>query len=675
MRLIHALAREAPLMLVIDDAHQAKPGLIELLHDVTRLRDAPALIVCVTRHELFASRPAWAQHVLELGPLSETAAATLLEAIAGEHLDADDERRIAHAASGNPLFLEQLVAYVDEHRSGDSLPPALHALLAARLDRLDTVERSALTVGAVAGDTFARAAIPALAGVTRAEFEQACERLVRRDLLFPAGDSLRFRHALVREAAYASLAKSARARLHERYASWLESVDAPDADAEIAFHLETACRYGLEIGSGAPAELVSHAGRRLASAAAVARGRGDVPSEIGFLERALALLGTDREEGAVLLPAVVTAVVEAGSTARAEQLADLAVAAGTALALPHVGARAAIERERIRLFAHPDSFDVHAALAVVGRVSPTLADVGDELGLARAAYLMTDLTWLLGDLEAANEHAARMIAHAGRAGSGFDVATGLMFMGWILVEGPVPAPEGIARCDELAEEAAGLRAAELALLGCRAVLMAMTGYDEAARADMAAARAGLAELQIGSIAVYLALLDAVAESLAGNPAAAERAALDAEVIAAETGERGLLSSFVAVELAHATLAQGRLADAADALARVDAFGAPCDVEWVVKRHIARAVLGVRSGAPERGLDDAEAAVARAEETSFVLLAANAQRALAEVLAAGDRTDAAATAAQRALALDEAKGNIVAAAATRERFAALLSGAS
>ena len=193
VRLIHALAREAPLMLVIDDAHQAKPGLIELLHDVTRLRDAPALIVCVTRHELFASRPAWAQHVLELGALSETAAATLLDAIAGEHLDADDERRIAHAASGNPLFLEQLVAYVDEHRSGDSLPPALHALLAARLDRLDTVERSALTVGAVAGDTFARAAIPALAGVTRAELEQACERLVRRDLLFPAGDSLRFR--------------------------------------------------------------------------------------------------------------------------------------------------------------------------------------------------------------------------------------------------------------------------------------------------------------------------------------------------------------------------------------------------------------------------------------------------------------------------------------------------
>jgi len=211
----------------------------------------------------------------------------------------------------------------------------------------------------------------------------------------------------------------------------------------------------------------------------------------------------------------------------------------------------------------------------------------------------------------------------------------------------------------------------LALLGCRAVLMAMTG-DDAARADMAAARAGLAELQIGSIAVYMALLDAVAESLAGNPAAAERAALDAEAIASETGERGLLSSFVAVELAHATLAQGRLADAVDALARVDAFGAPCDVEWVVKRHVARALLAARSGAPERGLDDAEAAVARAEATSFVPLAARAQRTLAEVLAAGGRTDAAVTAAQRALALDEAKGNVVAAAATREWCAALLS---
>ena len=205
--------------------------------------------------------------------------------------------------------------------------------------------------------------------------------------------------------------------------------------------------------------------------------------------------------------------------------------------------------------------------------------------------------------------------------------------------------------------------------------MAMTGYDEAARADMAAARAGLAELQIGSIAVYLALLDAVAESLAGNPAAAERAALDAEVIAAETGERGLLSSFVAVELAHA------IARARPARRR---RGRACEGRRV-RRAVRCRVGGQAAHRPRpagRAVGRAGARSRRcrggggaAEETSLVLLAANAQRALAEVLAAGGRTDAAVTAAQRALALDEAKGNVVAAASTRERFAALLSGAS
>ena len=634
VRLIDALARAQPLVLVIDDAHQAQPALIDLLHDVGRLGDAPALVVCAARHELTDSPPAWARHVLELGPLSDPASATLLEAIAGGRLDSAQERQIADAASGNPLFLEQLVAYVDEHRDADSLPPALHSLLAARLDRLSTAERSALALGAVAGDAFTTAAVHALAGgITRADLDQAFDRLLRRDLLVADGDALRFRHGLVREAAYASLAKSARTRLHERYADWLDQAAVPDADAQIGFHLETACRYAAQIGAGAPAELVARAGRRLAAAARVARGRGDLSSEIGFLERSLALLGTDQEEGAALLPALVSALVEAGSTIRAEELAHRAVTASAALGLPHVGARAAIERERIRLFVHPETFDVAAAVAVVAQASPTLRGLGDELGLGRAAYLMTDLAWLMGDLEAAYDHAERMIVHAGRAGSGFDVATALVFLGWILVEGPVPVPEGIARCDALGAEAAGLRVAELTLLGCRAVLTAMTGYDEKARSSMATARAGLAEFQIDSMAVYLALLDAVAENLAGDPAAAERALLDAEAIAAGTGERWLLSSFVHVELAYAILAQGRLRDGAEAVARVDTLGAPCDAEWTIKRHIARALLAVRSGEPERGLADATAAVATADATSLIVCAAEAHRALAEVLAA------------------------------------------
>ena len=685
VRMIDALARMQPLILVIDDAHLAEPALLDLLLDVAvRLRDAPALIVWVARPDLFEARPDWASRigaegVLELGPLSDAASAALLEAIAGGRLEPDEERRIAEAAGGNPLFLEQLVAYIDEHRpSAESLPLALHALLAARLDRLDAAERSALALGAVAGDAFETRSVHALAGgITRAELEQACDRLIERDLLVPGdasahGGSLRFRHGLVREAAYASLAKSARARLHERHASWLQGLGSElrEADAEIGFHLETACRYEHEIGPGAPAELAARAGRRLAAAARVARGRGDLPGEIGFLDRAVALLGTEREEGAELLPALVSALFEAGSSDRAEELANRAVTVSESLGLPRVGARAAIERERIRLSRHPDRFDVAAAVVIVEQASETLRELGDELGLARAAYLMSDLAWLEGDPVASYNHAERMLIHARRAGSGFDAATALIFMAWALVEGPWPTPQAIARCDALAAEAVGQRAAHLTLRGCRAVLMAMAGhYDKAARNSMAEARAGLVELQLGEMAAYLALLDAVAETLAGDPAAAERAALDAEAIVAESGDSWYLS-LIYVDLAHAILAQGRFPDAADAIARIETLPAPCDVEWVIKRHTARALAAAQGGEPERGLDDAQAAVAATDATGLIVCSANAYRTLAELLWATGRSDAAATAARRALALDEAKANAVAAATMRQRFSGL-----
>jgi DNA-binding SARP family transcriptional activator len=262
LRLIGALARVQPLILVVDDAHLAETALLDLLVDVAaRLRDAPVLVVWVARPDLLErdpqAAPRIAAHgVLALGPLSARDSVALLRTIAGGRLEHDEERRIIAAAGGNPLFLEQLVAYFEEQRpSAEGLPPALHALLAARLDRLDAAERSALALGAIAGDAFEVLSVHALAGgITRAELEQACERLVRRDLLVrdeggAAAGPLRFRHALVREAAYASLAKSARARLHERHASWLDGLggELPEADARIAFHLEAACVYEREI--------------------------------------------------------------------------------------------------------------------------------------------------------------------------------------------------------------------------------------------------------------------------------------------------------------------------------------------------------------------------------------------------------------------------------------------
>lgn len=685
LQLIGALARSGPLAIVVDDAHLAEPALLELLLDAPdRLPDVPVLLVLVARAEGFEEHPVWRRRgaetsVLRLGPLSDGASEALLAAITGDQLEAGEERRIADAAGGNPLFLEQLVAYVGEGAAAATLPPALHALLAARLDRLEASERSALALGAVAGDAFDPAAVHALAaGVTRAEAEQACERLVERDLLVreeaaTVGATLRFRHALIRDAAYASLAKGARARLHEQHATWLAGFegDLPEADARIGSHLERACRYAREVDGKVAPELARRAGRRLAAAARVARSRGDLPGEIGLLDRSVALLANEREEAAELLPGLVSALFEAGSFHRAEEIAERAVSVSSSLGLARVLARATVERERIRFSCHPETFRVEPSVAAVEQASRTLLALGDEWGLARAAYMMSDLVWLDGDPAASYAHAERMLVHARRAGSGFDVATALAFMGWSLVEGPEPAPVAIERCDALASEAAGHRSAELTLLGCRAVLVAMAGDRDQARSDMARARAGLAELGLDEMSAYLGHLDFIAETVMGDPAAAERAALDAETIVSQTGDRRFLSALY-VNRAQAILGQGRTADGAKAVARIDTVPTPCDVEWVSKRHATRALVALGAGDHEASLEEARAAVAAADTTGLLVTCANAYRTLATALAAAGERGQAATAAREALALDEAKGNTVAAAATRRQIASLAS---
>ena len=255
--------------------------------------------------------------------------------------------------------------------------------------------------------------------------------------------------------------------------------------------------------------------------------------------------------------------------------------------------------------------------------------LGDELGLARAAYLMSDLAWLTGDPVASYApRRARCSRYARRAGSDFDAATALVFMAWCLVEGPWPAPEAIARCDELLRAMPSARG-RLSLLGCRAVLMAMIGRYDEARADM---DAGAGRLRRPAARPAWpptsALLVALAETLAGDAVAAERAVRDAEAMVAGPGDRWY-QAMVNVDLAHDRHRPGPLGDAAAVLERIEAMPAPCDVTWVIKRHIVRARLAAHAGDSGVALAEAEAAVAVAEPTSLLLARADAQRALAD----------------------------------------------
>ena len=270
-RFLEHMARERPIILGIDELQWAEPTFLDLLeYLVGWTTDAPVLVLGLARPELLEHRPTWnttSSLVVALEPLSGDDSERLVEAL-GAEIDESERERILAGAEGNPLFVEQMLALAVEGSPAEAIPPTIHALLAARLDRLAEEERAVLEQAAVIGREFTAGAVNSLSG------EQAVGSmllsLVRRDLiepdrsLIPGDDGFRFRHILIRDAAYLGVAKASRAELHERYANWLAH-SAGELDEIIGYHLEQAFRYRQELGA-ADESLAAQAGERLARA-------------------------------------------------------------------------------------------------------------------------------------------------------------------------------------------------------------------------------------------------------------------------------------------------------------------------------------------------------------------------------------------------------------------------
>jgi len=675
-RLFAGVARDGPLVLLFDDVHWAEPPLLDLVEDLAaRLTDAPVLLLCLARPELLATRPAWSATAIRLGPLAAGESRRLLAGRRG--LSEPQRAAVTERAGGNPLFLEQLAVHVAEHDGPPRMPPALHALLAARLDLLAPRERSLVEAAAIEGERFHLGAVLALVDdVEEADARRGLDALVERELLLPARGEIageqawRFRHALLRDAAYASMPKGVTAQWHERLAGWLALIEArvPEPDARIGTHLERAHAAAVELGHASPEleELAARAARRLAAAGSRAHLRGDLSSEIAFLARAAELLDGDDPARAGLLPTLAAALVEAGTLDRAAEVADAALAAGERLGLARVRWRAAVERERLRAFRHPDTVDPEASLAVAGQAVTALHGLGDDLGLARTHTLRCEVLWLQGNPGAGYVDARRAVHHARRARSAFEVDMGVSLMAWALVVNDVPVSEARRRCTELEREVDG-RFAAMTVRGFGAVLDAMAGRFELARGELERARDGLAELRLKQASVWMAVFDAQARMLAGDGAAAERALDDADLIAVEIGDVWFQSTIL-VDRAHAVLAQGDPGAAAAAVARIEDIPARSDMEWLVKRHSARAKLAALDGDADRALHEARRATALADPTEMFTFRADAHRDLAEVASRCGRHAEARAAAATALALYEAKENVASAAQLRARAA-------
>ena len=172
-RLLEELARERPLVVVVEDIHWAEPTFLDLLEYLAGwTHDAPVLLLCLARPDLLDERPGWlaarTRRGRALEPLTESESEALLDELGQEWpLDAGARARIAEAAEGNPLYVEQMAAMLAEGGPADAIPPSIHALLAARLDRLPADERGVLERAAVAGKEFVRSAVLQLSPTTR----------------------------------------------------------------------------------------------------------------------------------------------------------------------------------------------------------------------------------------------------------------------------------------------------------------------------------------------------------------------------------------------------------------------------------------------------------------------------------------------------------------------------
>jgi predicted ATPase len=193
--------------------------------------------------------------------------------------------------------VEEMVALLREAGEQQiTVPPTIQSLLAARLDQLAPEERRVLECGAVEGRVFHRGAVRALSE-ENGNLQGKLVGLVRKELVRPdrsqhVGDeAYRFRHLLIRDAAYEAVPKAVRATLHERFAAWLDQQGEAlvELDEIVGYHLELAVRYRQELGYS-DSNLQALAGERLGIAGRRAMSRGDNRAAKGLMGRALSLL-------------------------------------------------------------------------------------------------------------------------------------------------------------------------------------------------------------------------------------------------------------------------------------------------------------------------------------------------------------------------------------------------
>ena len=467
-QLFDSVARSHPLVLIFDDIHWAEHTFLNLIeHLADGSRGVPLLILCMARPEFLEARPGWGggrtnATTILLEPLDRAAAADLISNVLGGTIDEQVKEKVMDAAEGNPLFVEEMVSMLVEEgtlvsdggrwrlssASDLRIPTSLQLLLAARVDGLGHDERRVISHAAVVGKVFERAALVALdPQEANEQVDKRLTTLARRELIRrdPASiDVYQFRHILIRDAAYESLPKEERARLHEHFCIWLsERSRGQEADLEeiLGYHFEQAARYYFELGTPR-SDLSEAAATHLLSSGRRAFGRSDMTAAVNLLDRVASLATGPTRTEALLWKAEANAYLG--------RFADAEAALGEVRAMPDAGRAALALAEVIdtSMVHEGKQIGITAALRRLHEAARVLEEERDDSGAARAWRQIADHEAYLGRSSLADEAhrvALRFAEASGQRGLYLhSIAARVMDLFW----GPVHAEEGLKEIEQ-----------------------------------------------------------------------------------------------------------------------------------------------------------------------------------------------------------------------------------
>jgi class 3 adenylate cyclase/tetratricopeptide (TPR) repeat protein len=699
-RLLEGLARERPLVFIVDDLQSAESTFLDLLDSIASAAvSAPLVILCSARRELSERHPEWseahAEGTLALEPLSSDEAGTVVGELLGA-LDPAVRDRIARAAEGNPLYLEQIVSMLVEtkaiRRDGDrwvsgtesavAIPPTVQALVAARLDALGPDERQVIEPASVIGLSFPGDALGELVEEPiRPILEDELGLLSDKELVRRVqGAELvyRFGHGVIRDTAYGGLLKRIRASLHERFVVWAERVNRErgretEFEEILGYHLEQAYRYRTELGviDDDARTVGERAAAKLSNAGRRALARGDLPAAVSLLQRSAVVLPTTSAFRVELLVDLADGLLQQGEFDRCQEILDEARAASDALGEPRLGARVSLIQAGLTQFIGGDDVAA-AALRAVDAAVPVFEAAGDEAGLARAARLELYTLVLQGQFSAATAAAGRMVGHARKAHDSRLMSRSTSPIAYMLWHGPLPVPKAIAQCRELLAGVEGDRKVEAGVHAALAVLLAMNEEFDAARREYRRSVEIITELGSGVETMATSLESARVEILAGDlRAAADQLGRD-EAALGELGEANLRSTIAAM-LGDVLLQLGDVEGADRATTTSAELAADDDVLSQVIWQSTRARMLAREGRVPEARELIDSVIEMVEATEETGLRADALVALAEVRLAGRDIRGARKALEDALGVLEAKGDRASAGRVAARLQAMSDG--